>query len=48
MGRLCKAALVQLDSNVNDSAFVIHQLGYAIGYDHYDDTSDVMNHVTFY
>jgi len=46
--RQYKAAVVQLDSEVQDSALLIHELGHAFGYHHYDKAFDVMNAVTTY
>jgi len=37
------SALVQLDRNVTDIKLLIHELGHAFGYDHYNQRKDVMN-----
>jgi len=37
------SALVQLDRNVTDVNLLIHELGHAFGYRHYNNKQDVMN-----
>ena len=46
--RQYKAAVVQLDSGVQDSELLMHELGHAFGYGHYDASFDVMNAFTTY
>jgi len=41
-----ESALVQLDRNVNDISLLIHEIGHAYGYNHYDHKKDIMN--TYY
>ena len=41
--RRFSSALVQLDRNVNNISLLIHELGHAFGYNHYDEKYDVMN-----
>ena len=41
--RRFSAALVQLDRNVNNIDLLIHEMGHAFGYNHYDSQYDVMN-----
>ena len=38
-----ESALVQLDRNCNDMSLLIHEMGHAFGYNHYDYKKDVMN-----
>tara|TARA_R110001592_G_scaffold173188_1_gene411833 strand:- start:60 stop:557 length:498 start_codon:yes stop_codon:yes gene_type:complete len=42
------SALVQLDRNVTNVNLLIHELGHAFGYDHYDRKDDVMNSYEHY
>jgi len=44
--RVNESALVQLDKNVNDVSLLIHEIGHAFGYNHYDHQKDVMNTYT--
>lgn len=46
--RRFSAALVQLDRNVNNIDLLIHEMGHAFGYNHYDRQYDVMNSLKDY
>lgn len=41
--KVYKSAVIQLDKNVTDLDLLIHELGHAFGFDHYEDKKDVMN-----
>jgi len=41
--RAHESALVQLDRNVNDITLLVHEIGHAYGYNHYEHKEDVMN-----
>tara|TARA_R110001592_G_scaffold298188_2_gene568813 strand:+ start:1907 stop:2347 length:441 start_codon:yes stop_codon:yes gene_type:complete len=38
-----ESALVQLDRNINDISLLVHEIGHAFGYNHYNENVDVMN-----
>ena len=38
-----KSALVQINKNINNIDILIHEIGHAFGYSHYDGTYDIMN-----
>jgi len=47
--KLFKGAVVQLNKNVKDITLLIHEIGHAYGYEHYDEKQDVMNsYLRFY
>ena len=37
------SALIQLDRNITNINLLIHEIGHAFGYDHYDRRKDIMN-----
>ena len=41
--RELNSAIIQLNRNVTNIKLLIHELGHAFGYDHYDLDTDVMN-----
>lgn len=36
-------SIIQLDKNVDNMTLLVHEIGHAFGYDHYNKKSDVMN-----
>jgi hypothetical protein len=36
-------AIIQLDRNVDNMTLLVHEIGHAFGYNHYNEKSDVMN-----
>ena len=43
-----RSAVIHLDRNITNIELLIHELGHAFGYDHYDDKKDIMNAVGNY
>jgi hypothetical protein len=43
--KVYKSAVIQLDKNVTDLDLLIHELGHAFGFDHYEGEKDVMNSI---
>ena len=46
--RRFSAALIRLDRSVNNIDLLIHEMGHAFGYNHYDSQYDVMNSLKDY
>ena len=46
--RVFTGALIQLDRSVNNIELLIHEMGHAFGYSHYDEFPDVMNTIKYF
>jgi hypothetical protein len=46
--RVFTGAIIQLDKSVYNIELLVHEMGHAYGYNHYDEESDVMNTITYF